>query len=338
MSGQILGPPNYHDYQSKLHKLHAERFARMPYEAFKARVKIVKDEAVVKKWIEDQSTKTLYTVLNVPEALTLPTMEAVEKHFRETHLPNVIKQVESQTMTGPAARLVRSPGLQRLLRFAWEDQRHFPLKLATALSQQFATRGLQFFKGNRSVTFVSVARPHFLDMEATPVSEGVRRIVDFINATTKCSRKKLIEALVPSPPPPLPAAAPKAPAENAPASAPTPPAEPAPAPEMTALTGDLHWLVHQGHVIEFANGILETAKKPLPKPPKPQPKPPPKAPDAVPAAAVLEDVAADAASAAGPTPETSLVSPEAAAPADAPAPAAAPHPKPVAETPTAPQQ
>src|ERR1051325_5469318 len=54
MSGAILGPPNYHDYQNQLRKLHAERFSRMPFDAFKARVKIVKDEAVVKKWVEDQ--------------------------------------------------------------------------------------------------------------------------------------------------------------------------------------------------------------------------------------------------------------------------------------------
>ena len=47
--------------------------------------------------------------------------------------------------------------------------------------------------------------------------------------------------------------------------------------EMAAVMTDLHWLIHQGHVIEFANGILETAKKPLPKPPpkpaKPEAKP-----------------------------------------------------------------
>ena len=58
MSGVILGPPNYHDYQNQLRKLHAEKFSRMPFDMFKARVKIVKDEAVVKKWIEDQSFKT----------------------------------------------------------------------------------------------------------------------------------------------------------------------------------------------------------------------------------------------------------------------------------------
>src|SRR6185436_12621193 len=41
ISGTILGPPNYHDYQNKLRKLHQERFARMPFDMFKSRVRIV---------------------------------------------------------------------------------------------------------------------------------------------------------------------------------------------------------------------------------------------------------------------------------------------------------
>src|SRR5258708_11781436 len=53
------------------------------------------------------------------------------------------------------------------------------------------------------------------------------------------------------------------------------PAEDAPpTPEQTAIVSDLHWLIHQGHVIEFANGTLETAKKPVPRPPKPEVKRP----------------------------------------------------------------
>ena len=102
------------------------------------------------------------------------------------------------------------------MRAAWEEQRRFPLKLATTLSQQFASRGLQFFKVNRTVTHVSVARPRYLDMEATPVSQGVRRIVEFINATAKCTRRKLIEALAPAPSPAPPPTAPPAPPESAP--------------------------------------------------------------------------------------------------------------------------
>jgi hypothetical protein len=56
-----------------------------------------------------------------------------------------------------------------------------------------------------------------------------------------------------------------------------PDAAPAPAaeatPEQTAIIADLHWLAHQGHIIEFADGKLETAKKPLPKPVKAEKKP-----------------------------------------------------------------
>jgi hypothetical protein len=245
-SGILLGPPNHHDYQNQLRRLHAERFSRMPFEVYKSRVRIVRDEAVVKKWIDDQSWRTEFVCLNMPEPLRLGSRAEVEKHFREVHLPNIIKPVESHRLTGPASRDLRDQGLKRVLRECWEDQRRFPLQIATVLSQQFAARGLQFFKVNRTVTHVSVSRPHFLDLEVTPVSETVRRIVNFINATPKCFHKQLLDALTPMP-------------EGA----------TEPTPERAAVTADLHWLVHQGHVIEFANGLLETAKRPLPKPPKP---------------------------------------------------------------------
>lgn len=270
MSGSVLGPPNYHDYQNKLRKLHAERFSRMPFEAFKSRIRIVRDEAVVKKWLEEQSWKTDYICLNVPETIKLSSREELEQHFRQTHLPNVIKSVESHTLSGPAAQALPTPALQRLVRRSWDDQMRFPLKMVNVLSQQFAGHGLQFFKVNRTVTHVAVARPRYLDMQLTPVSEGVQRIVDFIQATPNCTRRKILEALVPmSARPAAPTeAAPQPTATGQPASAPQ--ADQPPSPEMAAVISDLHWLIHQGHVIEFAKGLIELAKKPLPKPAKPE--------------------------------------------------------------------
>jgi len=301
MSGVILGPPNYHDYQNQLRKLHTERFARMPFDAFKSRVKIVRDEAVVKQWVEEQSWKTEYSCLNVPEPLKLANRDEVEKHFRATHKDTIIKSVDTQTVTGAATRGIRSPELSRMVRFVTEDQRRFPLQIATVLSQQFASRGLQFFKKDKTVTHVGVARPSYLDLETTPVSTGVRAIVDFINATPKCTRRKLIEALAPTPTV-IPVAPPAPTAEGAPAEPAAPPALPAPTPEQTAVVSDLHWLIHQGHVLEFANGIMETAKKPAPRPPKPEAKP---AAPTAPAAPV-----------AAPAPAAEPASAEASAPAE----------------------
>lgn len=301
LSGVILGPPNYHDYQTKLHRLHAERFSHIPFEVYKSKIKIVRDEAVVKQWLEEQSWRVEYTCLNVPEPLRLKTREEVEQHFRTVHLPNLVREVDEFVLGPGAKRPPMSRALNVLVRHATEDQKRFPLKLATKLSQQFATRGLQFFKVNRAV-HVSVARPHYLDLQSTVVSDNVRRIIEFITANPNCTRRQLMDALAPAPAdmssantpaeaPPAPAAA-EAPSANAPAPAPS--AEqpivqvqgtqsdsgtpqtgenqsiqaepPAPTPEQTAIIADLHWLIHQGHIIEFFDGHIEVAKPPKPKP------------------------------------------------------------------------
>lgn len=292
ISGTILGPPNYHDYQNKLRKLHQERFGRMPFDAFKSRIRIVKDEEVVKKWLEEQSFRTEFTCLNIPETIKLNSREEVENHFRQTHFPNVIKAVENHTIAGTAVHNIQNRPLQALIRRNFDEQMRFPLKVVNHLSGQFARQGLQFFKVNKTVTHVAVARPKYLDLETTPVSEGIKKIVEFIDTHPRTTRKKLIEVLAPNEaaasapsatPAPAPApvetpqaaaaaeggAAPGTEASTAEAQSPqgeAQPAQPPQSPEIAAINSDLHWLVHQGHVIEFANGILETAKKPAPRP------------------------------------------------------------------------
>jgi hypothetical protein len=194
----------------------------------------------------------------VPEPLKLPSIEEVEKHFRAVHKDTIIKSVESHTVAGVPSRSLRSRELQQLVRNDWERQCYFPLQLATKLSQMFASHGLQFFKVNKTVTHVGVARPQFLDLETTPVSESIKSIIGFINANPKCTRRKMIETLAPSP-----AVIEVKPEEQKSAE---------PTPEQNALIADLHWLIHQGHVLEFADGRMDTAKKPLPRPVKPEKK------------------------------------------------------------------
>jgi hypothetical protein len=290
LSGIILGPPNYHDYQTKLLRLHAERFSHMPFEIYKARVKIVRDEAVVKQWLDEQSYRTEFVCLNVSDTVKLSSREDVERHFRETHLPNVIQPVETYTLTALAARSLPCRRLQALVRRTQEEQRRFPLRVVTTLSHQFASNGLHFFKVNKTVTHVCAARPRYLDLSTTAVSEGVKAIIDFIDSHPKSTRRQLVEVLAPSTRQPNTTTEIRVDAVEKPAPtaidtpAPTPPSEssaappvaatPAPpSPEVAVILGNLHWLMHEGHVIEFANGILETAKKPAARPAKPQPSP-----------------------------------------------------------------
>ncbi|MCB1127912.1 MAG: hypothetical protein KDM81_15565, partial [Verrucomicrobiae bacterium] len=367
MSGVILGPPNLHDYNQKLRRLHSERFSRMPFEAYKARIKMVTEEAVVKQWVEEQSFKNEYTCLNVPEPVKFGTREEVEQHFRETHLPGLARSTDKHTFPGAGDWPAMPRTLKVLINRTTDEQRRFPLKVAMVLSQQFARHGLQFFKVNKTLTHVCVARPHFLDLENTVVSEGVRNIVDYIRAHEGCKRRELLEALAPTPPAPAePVAVPApAPAAEAPAPAPAatdgaeaggdqsgvaapassvppaeagsdapateaPPAEartsapapvqaapaaPQPTAEQAAVIADLHWLIHQGHVIEFTSGRMELAKRPQPKPApaKPKQKDRPKP---------AEPKAPDAGTPAGTAPETAATHPPSAPAGATDAPAA----------------
>ncbi len=318
MSKVILGPPNLHDYNEKLRKLHAERFSRMPFDAYKARIRMVTDEAVVKQWIEEQSFRNEYTCLNVPEPLKLSSREEVEKHFREHHLPNLVRKIDKARFPASGQMPPMSRALRVMVQRMLDEQRRFPLKIATVLSQQFARLGLQFFKVKRTLTHVCVARPRYLNLETTLVSDGVRRIVDYIREHEGTTRRELLEELAPSPEPkpdesvaaappappadaqppsgqPDPPAAPESaptdstvktdaseeeskptetPTETASASEPAPaaahaPEGPQPTPEQAAVIADLHWLIHQGHVIEFTNGRMELAKAPRPRPEQP---------------------------------------------------------------------
>ena len=304
LSGVLLGPPNYHGYQTKLKELHADRYARMHFDRFKSNVKIVHDEEVVAKWLEEQSWTTEYTDKANPEAGKLHSIEEVQEHFKQHHMAGAVEEVRHAEVSGDFQKQASRP-MRDLVRFHVEDQRRFPLQLATELSHQFTRQGLQFFKVNKTVTHVSVSRPHYLDLDLTPVSESVQKIVQFIEQTEDCNRSKVMEALAPSEKrssdgdegsagnatadnkddgsvapsaPEDPGTAAGDAAESVPSAESTKEAVPPEmTPEQTAVSSDLHWLIHQGHVIEFSNGKMETAKKPKVQPQKPKAKPKPKA-------------------------------------------------------------
>jgi hypothetical protein len=144
-----------------LRELHEERYSSMDFEHFKSKVRIVQDEEVVKKWLEEQSWTTEYGDKKDPEAKKLHSLEEVEAHFREKYFNDSIECVNSVQVSGDPKNQLSRP-IRDLIRFHVDDQTRFPLQLATELSQQFTRQGLQFFKVNKTVTHVSVSRPHYL--------------------------------------------------------------------------------------------------------------------------------------------------------------------------------
>ena len=250
---EYLGAPNHHDYQNKLVSFHAERLPRMPFEKFKSRIRILKEEEAIQTWLEQAKWKTQFVSKKAETEAVFEKREDAEAHFRGNHLADVVEEVDHLSISGESAKTMHDPKmLAEFLKDQWHKQKHFPMQLSTHLSKIFSGLGLQFFKKDKKVTHVSVARPNFLDIETDPVSEGVKRIMQFIDLTPECTRLQILEQLGVMEPVQAQANEEK-------------PAEADRTECQKQIISDLYWLIHQGYVLEFSNGFIETAKKPRKK-------------------------------------------------------------------------
>lgn len=245
MSGELLGPPNHHDYQPRLSRLHAERFANMPFDAFKSRIRMARDEETIQKWKDSQSVREVYYPLEVAEGEEAPRLDSpadLERHFK-THLASkaVSKVASKVTVPGLAGVSSSSQPVRQLIRRQVAEIRRYPLPLAHILGQSLTSKGLQIFKAHENITYVSLARPHYLDRETSPVADGVSAILTYLAEHPKQPRAEQWKAIL------------------AQRSIPEGGTE---ATRDAAVLGDLSWLLHQGYVVDYAHRGLEVVKRP----------------------------------------------------------------------------
>ena len=271
MSGVLLGPPNHHDFERKLRELHRERFSRLDFEAFRSRLKMERDPEVIEKWRTEASKTTEYYPLNVENPEKLADLAAVERHFADHHAAAHIKFVDVAPVPGDPKTTAVDSSLAPLLNHARAEEERFPLRLAQSLSRALSGAGLRFHKSANRTTFVSASRPRYLNLEETPVSDSIRKILETIRTKKSIRRGQLLDLLAPAP-----VVAEVSSVASSESPAPTTPAPTDPARE--AVVNDLLWLTHEGYVVEYADGRLESVP-----PPKHPPKPPEAAEETAPA-------------------------------------------------------
>lgn len=254
MSGVLLGPPNHHDFERRLRELHRERFSRLDFETFRARLKMERDAEVIEKWRAEASKTTVYYPLAGDNPEKLADLGAVERHFAEHHAAAHLKFADLAPVPGDPKTTAVDPALAPLLNHARGEEERFPLRLAQSLSRSLGAAGLRFHKSANRTTFVSASRPRYLNLDEVPVSDGIRKILELIRERKTLRRPQLLDLLAPV------AAVPR-PAVNA-AATPSTGETAATDPAREAIINDLLWLTHEGYVIEYADGRLEPVRPP----------------------------------------------------------------------------
>ena len=203
MSGTLLGPPNYHDYQKDLNRLYKDRFSNMPFEVFKRRIRMENDEETKQKWEAEKSKQTHYIYQKQAEGeepQVFTTREELERHCRQHHLDDLVGEVDKGNVPGSIPGRALAPPLLAILRRDLEKQKRFPMDTVKLLCRQLEEQGLKFFKDEdekkRKTTYVCRSRPRALEA-TSEVSERIRKILNLIRDNTGIDYAMVVSSMLP---------------------------------------------------------------------------------------------------------------------------------------------
>jgi hypothetical protein len=234
LSGTLLGPTNYHAYQPQLRSLYEQRFSRrMSFADYQRQIEIVSDPALVERWKEEVRKVTTYTTSREETPITFSSAAETERHFRSSYLPGLLRTSEDVTIGGPSSRSLPDRILHRAIEQAWVRETRSPSNMMQELASRFRQNSLHIFRHRRGMLFVSPIRVRPFVHEHAGVSPSVNAILQAVSAPAGISRRQLFEALI---------------ANGANEDA---------QPRRLALAADLHWLIDEGYVIEFNDGLLD---------------------------------------------------------------------------------
>ena len=242
VSGTLLGPTNHHSYQPQLRSLYEQRYSRrMSFPDYQRQIEIVSDPAAVEAWKEQARSVTTYTTRKVELSLTFTSLAEAERHFRQTHLPSLLRLAPELTIGGSLSRRLPDRGLNRVIEDAWSAEIRSPSRMMQELAGGFRGAGLHIFRHRKGMLFVSPVRMRSFNHESTGVSASINSILTTIAEMPGISRKQLAEKLVSG--------------LNNPAESDR---------VKLSLASDLRWLITEGCVIEFNDGSLDLPRvKPL---------------------------------------------------------------------------
>lgn len=231
ISGEWLGPPNFHAYQTNLRRLHRERFASIPFERYLAKVRTERGEEAVNAWLETMKVRRRWRPKGGDEDSWTFDHAEIERDFRGRLFGDAFEEVRETVLPGEVPPPHVSERLMASIRLAGGHARRHPAMLIPTICRMLESDHLAIFK-KQGKLFCGPARPHPLE-SFDELSERPAAITRWLDAHPDAKLGDMWKALLPE-------------------DTEEPPKE---------WLVDLFWLLTQGHVLLFADGTLVLPKR-----------------------------------------------------------------------------
>lgn len=226
ISGEWLGPVNFHSYQTNLRRLHRERFAKMPFELYASKVRTERGEEAVNAWLETMKKKTRWRIKGDGDEAWIEDRAEAERVVATRCFDMAFEEVRVADVSGAIPAKNLSPSLLTSLKIAGSHARKHPAILIPAVCRAVEAEHLPVFK-RQGKLHTGPARPHPLPLNAV-LAERPGKMVAWIRENSPAKLEGLWKAVLPE-------------------GSTAPPAE---------YAADLFWLLHQGHILLYTDDTL----------------------------------------------------------------------------------
>lgn len=234
LSGEWLGPPNFHDYQNKLRRLHRERFSHMPFDRYAAKVRTERGEEAVQAWLETMKKRTRWRRVGGGDDDWTFDRAEIERDFQLNFFHEAFEETRKTELPGEISGERVSEGIMAAIRIAGGHARRHPAMMIPAICHMLESDHLAIFK-RKGKLFCGPARPHPID-DFGVLAERPSQIVRWLDVHDGSKLGELWAAMLPE-------------------GAEEPPRE---------WLVDLFWLLTQGHVLLFSDDTLILPKRSKP--------------------------------------------------------------------------
>jgi hypothetical protein len=282
VTGELLGPPNYHRYAGFVQEHFSKCIHGMSFERFQSKIETVKDPEAVTAWIDKMKQGFRYAEIlpeqksaeestaevadgdvaepatDVAKAVILEDHDAVKRYLLTHRKAEIVGSAEWVRMDGKALESLPAGPLKRSIETVYENQKRFPLETANNVRGRLRRENFTIYKrGSKGASMVCAVKRKFRDPR-TVFSDSLIQLIGFIEEHPMVHAHDLPERFLGLEPMkiPVPVAKDIDEDEHAVAKTSEPTLKPEDAQRLLELSRDLKWLVSEGYVSEYGDGRL----------------------------------------------------------------------------------
>lgn len=193
ITGELLGPPNYHRYQEFLQRHYAARITGMSFERFISKVEGVKEQEQIDAWLESMKKGARYTVKDRQEGEpeSFETLEAARFFLLQHRKDKVVGSGDNVRFAGRDIERLPKGSIRSSVEAYVENQKHFPLDSANNIRGRLRRHKFAVYKkGSKGASFVCAVKRKFRD-SSTTFTDSIRDLIEFIEKHPDMPASKL---------------------------------------------------------------------------------------------------------------------------------------------------